>query len=247
MNRQPANKEWGNWAGGYSRLVFTLHDAWHLIWAQRKVVGRQLPWGSAAVLAVAAAIILDQSDQPGQHFQLVCELLLPLAGAVSTAYLFSPENDPPLELLYTCPRSVAALLGARLVWLAGMMVLPVGIVQMIFLAVQTLLQPHNLWLLVQAWAPPTICLSGLGLLIAQGLRSAQAGVLVGVVVWILQVLMPGRILVENQVLSLYLFPVFAGLPMDQMALNRWVLSGLGLLFFAAGFALARDPQRHWSM
>jgi hypothetical protein len=199
------------------------------------------------LLAVAAAIILDQSDQSLYHFQLVCELALPLVSAVTCAYLFSPENDPPLELLYACPPPIPILLGARGVWLAAVFVLPVSGVQVAFLAANASLQCADLWLLGQIWLPPALCLGGLGLFVTQWVRSAQAGVLVGVMVWLAQGLMLAQIFVENQVLrSLYLFSILAGLPMDEMTLNRWLLVGLGCLFFSLGVVVARDPQRHWN-
>lgn len=202
-------KHESSWVSGRSQLVVIARNAWQLVWAQRKVVGRQLPWGSAAVLAAAALIILDQSDQPRQHFQLVCELLLPVVGAVSVAYLFSPENDPPMELLYTCPCSVSALLGARLIWLAVIVVLPLSVVQVVFLSGQSSLQPRDLWLFVQIWVPPTICLSGLGLFAAQLVRSAQAGVLAGAMIWVLQVLiLPGSLL-KTRRFGLFIYSPFS--------------------------------------
>jgi hypothetical protein len=228
-------------------LASAVHSGGRLIWAQRRVVGWHMPVGSALLLAVAAAIILDQSDQPLYHFQLVCELSLPLVSAVACAYLFSPENDPPLELLYACPPPIPILLGARWVWLAAVFVLSVSGVQVAFLAANASSSCADLWLLGQIWLPPALCLGGLGLLVTQGVRSAQAGVLVGVMVWLVQVLMLARTFAESQVLrSVYLFPILAGLPMDEMTFNRWLLVGLGGLFFSLGVAAARDPQRHWN-
>ncbi len=230
-----------------SRLPCNVYNAWFLVWIQRRVVSCILPWCSAAVLAAAALVIIEQSDEPMRHFQLVCELFLPLVGAVSTAYLLSPESDPPLELLYTCPCSVPVLLGARLVYLASILFLPVSIVKVSFLATQSLLQPHYLGLFFKVWVPPTIFLGGLVLLVTQLIRSAHAGVLIGVMVWAAEILILNRICLENRIIKLlYLFPVFAGLSMDTTTHHNWVLLGLGLVFFVLGLLLACDFQRDWN-
>jgi hypothetical protein len=240
-------KHRNQWADIRSWIYSLACDAWRLIWAQRKVVGREVPWGSAAALAVAALIIWSQSDSPRQHFQLVCELLLPLVGAISAAYLFSPENDPPLELLYTCPCPVPVLLAARLAWLGGIIMLPAIVVQVTILITQPPLEPGHLWALIRVWVPPAIFLSGLGLLAAQLARSALAGVLAGAMVWTLQVLVLRKIFLAYRALqSFYLFITFAGEPLEDVALNRWTLLLLGLVFIAAGLALARESERRWS-
>ena len=95
-------------------------SAVHLIWSQRVLITRTwlLPsLGSFTILGSLAAILMK--DLAATWMDIPLFAMMPIAAALSTAFLYTLEDDPANELVATTPTSLATLLFARLTLALG--------------------------------------------------------------------------------------------------------------------------------
>ncbi|MEZ4646462.1 MAG: hypothetical protein R3E31_27700 [Chloroflexota bacterium] len=74
------------------------------------------PMAVCAVVMVSGLVLCETVWQDNDSFSTlrVLELVLPIFAGMHAAFLFSPDDEPPLELLVSAPRSPAWLLLERL-------------------------------------------------------------------------------------------------------------------------------------
>lgn len=95
-------------------------SAIQLIWSQRVLITRTwlLPsLGSFIMLGSLAAILMK--DLAATWMDIPLFAMMPIAAALSTAFLYTLEDDPANELVATTPTSLATLLFARLTFALG--------------------------------------------------------------------------------------------------------------------------------
>ena len=110
----------------------------------------------------------------------VVETIVPLVAGLQAAFLLSPEDEAPLELLLSCPRPLALVLLERLV----MLMILLGSVALTGNLVILLLQENEGWLMtISRWFAPCLCLSGVALFTTQLTRQGSFGALLETLMW----------------------------------------------------------------
>ncbi len=156
--------------------------AWQLLLAQVPLVRRQIWTASALVLTLGVGVTL--ALRYGADAFLV--LLAPLVAAIGIAFIYSPENDAPLEITLATPTSPRLILLARLTLVFGYNFL-LGLLFSTVIA----LNGHAVvavQLLLMQWLGPMLLLSAISL--AASLRlGSTAGVGIAVTLWGVRVMM----------------------------------------------------------
>ena len=228
------------WAAGQGLVTLfrlTRHVAWGFTWLSSfQAVGWRLTAGSAlggilAWLGARAGFLPIESAN-------AVAVVLPVLAAVQAAFVFSPEDEPALEMTLALPRPVSWTLLERLTVLlisqSG-----IGLIASLLISIDT---GEPLASAMARWLPLLILLSGLAVCVTLITRRVALSLVVVALVWFTFILF-GDFMVERWAfawpLHFYLAPDHA-----QYALNRWFLAllGVGLSAYAAS-ALLRDEER----
>jgi len=171
----------------------------------------------------------------------VVETIVPLAVGLQAAFLLSPEDEPPLELLLACPRPLARTLWER--W-AVMMVMQGGVALAGTFVSLVLLGDEGLALAVARWLAPCAWIGGVALFTTQLTRQGVFGALLATLIW------GGMLFGGDALLSRwpFLWPLHVylqpeGLAPAVYALNRAGLTLAGLALAALAAYLTRDEER----
>ena len=163
---------WAGWrALAYRRLPNTV-----------RVSARLVAWLPAAAGAGLVALVLAAGDRTdGGPFApaRIVEALIPLIAGMQAAFLFSPDDEPGLEVLLACPRPLAWTLLERLaVLLAGQ-----GLVALLgSLAAAALLDTPVLEGLARV-LPPMLFLSAVAVCLTLASRQAVFSVSLTLLLW----------------------------------------------------------------
>lgn len=168
----------------------------------------------------------------------VIALIMPLAAALQAAYLFSPEDEPALEVLLAAPRPLAWIVLERLaaLWAAhGSAALAVSIVA-------SRLTGESFAVTVARWLPPMWLLTGLALCLTLITRRAVLSLAVICLLWFAQALFGDYLIVQWPFawpFQLYFTPAH-----PDYVLNRFFIAllGIGLAALAAA-RFVRDEER----
>lgn len=206
-----------------------------------RLVGWLPALGGAA--GIACLLFLARLDEWGLlPAARAVEIALPLAAAIHAAFVFSPEDEEPLELLLSAPRSAAWILGERLLLLA---VLHGAVGLAGTLACRWVLGAAGpAWLLLARWLAPAVFMVGVAVSTTIVTRQGLLSALVTLLLW------GGLLLGGDALLSRFsfLWPIHpylqpAGPPWSQYGYNRLalILIGLGLVVLAGH--LVSDEER----
>ena len=135
-------------------------SAAQLIWAQRVFLGRGWLWPLLAglmVFGVLGALLLQRLALDWANIPLIA--IAPIAAVLSTAFLYTFEDDPACEIIAAAPTSLGTLLFARLTLALGAISL-LGLLGSL-LQVVVGWSPHSFFDLVGAWLGPMLLLSAL--------------------------------------------------------------------------------------
>ena len=171
----------------------------------------------------------------------VVETIVPLVAGLQAAFLLSPEDEAPLELLLSCPRPLALVLLEKLVVL---MILQGSVALTGNLVVQ-LVHGNEGWLVTIArWFAPCLCLSGVALFTTQLTRQGSFGALLETLMW------GGMLFGGDGLLRRwpFLWPLHVFLQPHHVdsfiyTLNRAVLISIGIILVALALYLSRDEER----
>lgn len=224
---------WSGWRG----VRFTRRQPRDWTW---RVSLRLLGWWpvAASAVSVALALILHPPGITALSPERVIETIVPLLAGVQAAFLFSPEDEPGLEVTLACPRPITWTIVERLLWLLALQ----GGVALIGSVGQSVHSPESVTVIMARWLAPLLFFTGLGLCLT--LISHQIIFSVGLTA----LLWCGLMLAGDYITGTWpwLWPISAYAQPDlaDFWLNRiWVaLCGLALMRFAA-VNLARDPER----
>ncbi len=167
--------------------------------------------------------------------------VVPLVAGLQAAFLLSPDDEAPLELLLSCPRSLGWTLLERLVI---MMILLGGVALVGNLAILILLDFEGLLTLILRWFAPCLCLSGTALFTTQLTRQGSFGALLGTLMW-------GGMLFGGDALLTrweFLWPLHVYLQPNHVSstrylLNRGTLTLIGVILVALAIYLSNDEER----
>jgi hypothetical protein len=207
--------------------------------------------GLAASLIVTLFLLMadlpPDTSVPWSDKTRVISLIVPLALAIQAALIFSPDDEPSMEILLACPRPVAWVLLERI----GVAALAqTGIV-----LVSIALIPHKGVLpLLTDWLPPAFLLTGVGVYITIRSHTAAFGVIVAGLLWFTAVFLGNALLPGSPTLPPfdYIQPVLwllhpylePGILADgDYWLNRLCVTALGINLIALAAHLLRDEER----
>jgi hypothetical protein len=205
-------------------LYAGIQHAWHLLYVQAQVIQREMWPTSAAVMALGAAVALLSNHMEFVYF------IAPLVAAASLAILFSPEQDPALELTLSTPTSPWKVLLARLSIVSGYNLLLSLAATMALLVI---VPPELLGTLILGWLGPMTFLSSLALLLSLWIGTSNA-IAIAYGLWIMQYI-PYKLVGAWMVLPRWSSVIIA---YQQFWQSPTLLLSLSLLLFglALGFA-----------
>lgn len=226
---------WAGWrALRYRHLPHTLRTS-----------ARLIAWGPAlggAALVAVVVLGVDPARTDAFSPARIVEALVPLIAGMQAAFLFSPDDEPGLEVLLACPRPLAWTVVERLALLLagqGAVALLGGLLASARLNTSVLEG-------VARWLPPLLVLSATALAITLSTRQPLFSVGLTLLLWfgLLWNSGPGGGFFLARwpylwPLHLYLQPDHADFWLNRAAL---LLLGLNLVVLAAGHLL-RDEER----
>lgn len=176
------------------------------------------------------------------HTATIVATLIPLMAGLQAALLFSPDDEPALEVQLAAPRPLIWTILERLVWVifwqGG-----IGLVGM-FIARSLTGTDETVGLSLVRWVAPMVALIGIGLFITLISRQPAFGIAMTGMLWF-------ALLVFGQGLVLrwpFLWPIHLYLTPDTLSLTDYGLNrvsvtliGLGFLFMA--LRQVRDEER----
>lgn len=211
------------------RFSFAWRNSWRLVGWQSLATSAGL-LGFAFYASQADLLPIDPAD--------AIAVALPIIVAIQAAFLFSPEDEPALEVILATPRPPTWILLERL---ATLFILQgsVGTITSLFLAQST---GESLAITIIRWLPLTFFLSGVAVYATLATRRALFGVLVVCLLWVVLALF-GDFLVARWPIAwpfhLYLQPRQADYPLNRLFI---ALLGISLIAIAAA-RLVADPER----
>jgi hypothetical protein len=201
---------------------------------------RLLGWWPVAASAVLVmlALLSDALENTPISVARVVETIVPLLAAVQAAFLFSPEDEPALEVTLASRRPIAWTMLERLAWLFALQ----GSVALIGSAAAAGMTGESLDVAVIRWLAPLTIFVGLAVCLTLLTRQPALSIGLLIVVWC------GLILASEQLIALwpFLWPIGVYLQPDRpdYALNRLflILLGLWLIRLALTYFI-RDEER----
>lgn len=203
-----------------------------------------MPSAGSAVAVMLGLVMVASLWRPASAPPLtvrVVEAIVPLVIGLQAAFLLSPNDEPPLELLLTCPRPLAWALFERSIVLVAMQ----GSVAL-FGSLITLAFPEGEGLLLATlrWLAPGAWIGGVALFTTLLTRHGIYGALLVTLLW-------GALLFGGDSLLIvwpFLWPVHMylqpdGVPFDFYAFNRITLTAGGLALTILAAYLTRDEER----
>jgi hypothetical protein len=185
---------------------------------------------------------------------MAVEIVMPLAVAAQTTRLLTPNDEPPLEVLLSCPRPSPWLFLERL---AVALAFQVGIGLVGMAASMVVAGETDVLQALARWVPPALFFGGVSAILTIRTREPVLGLLVTAFSWAGTLLARGLFLpaealgfafprpfdLLQPVLWLvhpYLQPGI--LSLAEYAANRVVLAGLGGVFLALAAGSLRDAE-----
>lgn len=217
---------------------------WPIAWRiSARLIGG-LPFaGSAIAMILGLALAASTWHREGFPSPVVrvVEVVVPLVFGMQAAFLLSPDSEPPLELLLTCPRPLAWALLERLtvlVALLGSVALAGNLVSL------TLPGAQSLSLAVARWPASCAFIGGAALFTTQMTRQGVFGALLATLLWGGMLFGGDSLLIRWPFLwplHVYLQPETAE-PIVYM-LNRATLTLMGAGLTALAVYLLYDEER----
>jgi hypothetical protein len=187
-------------------------------------------------LAISATS--DPSESPLLRPARVVETLVPIVAAIHAAFVFSPEDEPALEILLASRRPVGWTVAERLAVLLaghGSMALVAGLAA-------ARLAGETPGLSIMRWVPPLLVLTALAVCVTISTRQSVFSVCIVLLLWFSLMLAGEGLLMHWP--SLWPIQPYLQPDHDYYALNRagLTLAGLGLIWLASSYLL-RDDER----
>lgn len=256
-----------------TRIVFTvvviilgLMAIWGLIqvitagWTRRhwiawKAAFRAVGW--IPLVATAVLLVLGWligSSEPivlpiFEHLRVI-ESIVPIAIGLQAAFLFSPDDEPGLEVVMACPRPLAWLLLERL----GVLLLLQTIIALAGTAITVQLTDADLLTALLRWTAPSLFFAGIGIFITLRSRNALFGLMLTGCMWFVLVLFMEAFIPGQPIFAPlhYIQPFGWGvhpfmqpqvLSWQDYLLNRGVLAVIGLALIGISVRELRNQEK----
>lgn len=240
---------------GLLAAVFVGRVVWSLARNPRQIAwansARLLGWLPVVLSAAGLGLALAAGGLGEAHTLRLVEIVVGLAMALSAVFVFSPTDDPPLEILLACPRPAWWILVERLLIIfAAQSVIALGG------AVATLLitSDHDVLLALTRWISPALMLTGIAAYTTVRSRVTVFGAALVLLIWFTLVMMGDALLPDTPVvypfnyIKPWLWPFQPylkpeSLTMTDYALNRIVVAASGICLLALTVYLLRDEEQ----
>lgn len=207
-------------------------------------------FGILTVLSVFGVLETNLTAPPFERVRLV-ETFLPLLMGIQAALLFSPDDEPALEILMACPRPLWWLLLERFCVL--FIVYAISAIGLSLLILHYAPSSELVMALVR-WIAPALFLSGLAIWITVRSREATLGVLIVGLGWFVlaffsQHYAPGAPpLPYIESIQKLVWPFHPYMQPEFMSageywLNRVLVMVIGLVLMLMGTWMLRNPER----
>ncbi|MCA9977705.1 MAG: hypothetical protein KC413_18225, partial [Anaerolineales bacterium] len=202
------------------------------------------PMAVCAVVMVSGLVLCETVWQDNDSFSTlrVLELVLPIFAGMHAAFLFSPDDEPPLELLVSAPRSPAWLLLERLLVFVALY-LAIGVIGTLG---QAWLTETAVFPLLARWLPPLLWLTGVAVYLTLLTRQGLLSTLLIMLIWGGFVL-GGQIIIYgcSPLLPLHIFlqPDAPLVTADMYVYNRVFTLLIGGLLLMMTINMSRDEPR----
>ena len=169
----------------------------------------------------------------------IVENITPLIAALQAAFLFSPEDEPALEVMLACPRPIKWVLLERL---ALLFIVFSGVSTAWSVVSLGLNGDNNVLLAVVRWLSPMVFLIGISIVSTLIARQPALGLVMTIVMWF------GMNIVGDGLLNQFpwLWPVHAFLQPETLkltyVLNRVALIMIGIGLIAMAIHQLRDEE-----
>jgi len=201
---------------------------------------RLLGWWPVAASAglVGVALAFPTQDAMPLSVSRLVETVVPLLAAVQAAFLFSPEDEPGLEVTLACRRPLAWIMLERLVWLFVLQ----GSVALIGSAIAAGLTGESIGVAIARWLAPLLVLVGIALCLTLMTRQPMMGIGLVVILW------SGLMLASEQLIGMWPFLWPIGLYLQPDRPDYWpnrvflILIGLWFIRLAVTYFI-RDEER----
>jgi hypothetical protein len=224
------------WSGWHGVKAFRREPrawSWHISF-------RLLGWWPVAASAVLVVVALAWSARDNSPLSTtrVVETIVPLLAALQAAFLFSPEDEPGLEVTLACRRPLAWTMLERLLWLFVLQ----GCVGTIGCTVAAGVTGESIGVALTRWIAPLIVLVGIAMCLTLLTRQPMMSIGLIVILW------SGLMLASDQLIGPwpFLWPIGLYLQPDQpdYSSNRifLILIGLWLIRLAVTHFI-RDEER----
>lgn len=179
------------------------------------------------------------------------QIIVPLVIAVQAASVFSPDDEPGLEMLLALPRPISWLVGERLavIFLSQSAVALVGIIL-------TLLSSQQVdpLILLFGWLPSALFLSGIALYVSLRTRLVMLGMVVAGFLWMVfglfaDMFLPGGTysfplnIVQPFLWAFHVHIAPGDLAQGDYWINRLFLAGAGIALMMLAFRQVRDSEQ----
>jgi hypothetical protein len=199
--------------------------------------------GGAALVALLLAlngIVWCGGGYPLVPTPRIVDTVVPLVVGVHAAFLLSPEDERPLELLLASPRPVSWALWERV---GAMLAVQGGVALTGSLVALALPGGENMAQAAARWLVPCAWFGGVAVAVAVVTRQGVFGALLATLLWG-GTLLGGDALLERWP---WLWPLHAYLQPEDVSrrvyvLNRLLLALAGLLLVALAARLTRDEE-----
>lgn len=213
---------------------------WPIAWrTSLKLVG-WVPLLASIVGLMLGFWAMGSNPRIGYFEARVVEIVFPFTVSLHIAFLLSPSDESPLELLLACPRPIAWAIVERLAVVA---LLNGAVALVATLYSLTLPSAGGLLLESSRWVAACVALGGVTLLLTIRSRYGVVGLLLALSLW-LSLLLNGDGLVARwpwfQPFHLYLQP--GAVSWAEYALNRGTLVLVGALLVALALRASEDAE-----
>ena len=225
-----------------------MHLKWPLAW---KTTFLRIGWWHYVLTIglLALWLILTQTEWAERNYLIsavrTAEILIPLLAGMQAAYVFSPDDERPLEIMLAAPRPILWTIAERITAILGSYG-AIGFATIFFIVATIDIGTVTFGDMLVRWLPPFIWFSGVGLYITMITRQGMFGSLMVLIIWGTSLLSSGD--VPQKYLAIapimpYLRRGAANISDSLYTLNRFTLIATGLILAALALRLALDSER----